>query len=84
MCCTPMRHCLYLAAHSITYKKHVIGVFYDDHVLLIIDEMSWASRIIIDGGEILGGLLFIFPLDGNTFAAHDQHTLYTYHKWRGG
>ena len=70
-----MRHCLYLAAHGIKYKKHVIRVFYDDHVLLMMDGMSWANRIIINGGEILGGLLFIFPLEGNNFAAHDQHTL---------
>ena len=48
------------------------------------DEMSWASQIIIDGGEILGGLIFILPLEGNTFAALDQHTLCTNHKWRGG
>ena len=79
-----MRQCLYLAAYVITYKKHFIGIFYDDHVLLIMDEMSWASRILINGIEILGGLLFILPLGGNTFAAHDQHTLYTYHKWREG
>lgn len=40
---SPMRHSLYLDAHGITYSKHVIGVFYDDHVLLIMDEMYWAS-----------------------------------------
>jgi len=84
MHCNPMRHCLYLFAHDITYKKHVIGAFYGDDVLFIIDDMSWASWIIIDGEEILGGLLFIFPLEGNTFAAHDHHTLHTCHKWRRG
>ena len=75
LCCSPMRHCLYLAAHGITYNKLFIGVYYDDHVLLIMDEMSWANHIIIDGGEILGGLLFILPLEGKNFASHDQHTL---------
>ena len=24
------------------------------------------------------------PFEGNTFAAQDQHTLYTHHKWREG
>ena len=78
-----MRNFLYLDSLGITYNKHFIGVIYDDHVLFIMDEMSWASLFFIDGGEILGGLLFILPLEGNTFAAHGHHTLHTYHKWRG-
>ena len=70
-----MRHCFYLDAHAITYIKHVIGAFYDDHLLLIMDGVPWASLFFIDGGEILGGFLFIFPLEGHNFVAHDQHTL---------
>ena len=36
------------------------------------------------GGEVLGDLVLILPLEGNYFAAQDQNFLYTYHKWRGG
>ena len=79
-----MRHSLYLDAHGVTYIKHVIGLFYYDHVLLIMGDILWASWIFIDGGKILGGLLFMLPLGGNTFSALDQQTLHTNHKWRRG
>ena len=61
-----------------------MGAFYGDFVLFIIDDMSWASQIIIDAGKIFGGLPFILPLEGNIFAAQDQHTLQTCHKWGRG
>ena len=61
-----------------------MGVFYGDLVLFIINDMYRASWIIIDGGEILGELIFIFPSEGNKFAAQDQHTLQTCHKWGRG
>ena len=38
------------------------GEFYGDLVLFIIDDMSWASWIIIDGGEILGDYSSFFHL----------------------
>ena len=56
---------------------------YDDHVLFIMDEMFWVNLFFNDGEEILGGLFLIFPLQGNSIEAQDQHILYTYHEWRG-
>ena len=57
---------------------------YDDEFQLITYEMIWTSMIHSVGGEIFGGLIFILPLEGNYFAAQDQHTLFTYPKWRRG
>ena len=57
---------------------------YDGDLQLITYEMIWASTFHNVGGEILGGQIFIFPLEGNIITAQDQHTLYTYPEWRGG
>ena len=57
---------------------------YDDEFQLITQEMVWDSTFHNVGGEILGGINFIFPLEGNIVAAQDQRILYTYPKWRGG
>ena len=46
--------------------------------------MIWANMFHNVGGEILRGLISILPFEGNVIAAQDQHTLYTYPKWRGG
>ena len=42
---------------------------YDDEFQLITYEMTWAGLICNIGGEILGDLDFILPLEGNTIAA---------------
>ena len=60
------------------------GMPYGDDFLSITYGMVWASMIHNVGEVIFGGLVFIFPLEGNIIAAQDQHILYTYHKWRGG
>ena len=57
---------------------------YDGDFQLITYEVIWASMLHNVGGEILGGLVSIFPLEGNIIAAQDHHILYTYPKWRGG
>ena len=59
-------------------------MFDDDHVLFIMDNMFKAHLLFIVEGELFGGFFFIFPFEGNNFAALDQHTLYTCHKWREG
>ena len=82
--CVLLRYCLYHASSCKTWRKLLIWIFYDDHVLLIMDETFWASLFFIVGGELFGGLFSTLPFEGNTFAAQDQHTPYTYHKWRGG
>ena len=46
--------------------------------------LFWASLFFIDGGTFYGGLFFTLPLEGNDFAAQDQHRLYTCHEWREG
>ena len=46
--------------------------------------MFWAKLFFNVGEEILGGLFFILPLEGNNFAAKNKHILYTYHEWREG
>ena len=82
--CVLLRHCLYHVASCKTLSKLLIWILYGNHVLFIMDEMLWANLFFNVGEEILGGLFFIFPLKGNTIAAHNQHILYTYHEWRGG
>ena len=57
---------------------------YDDDFQLITYEVIWASMLHNVRGEILGGQVFILPLEGNIIAAQDQHILCTYPKWRGG
>ena len=84
LCCVLLRCCLHFVSSCKTYKKLLIWILYDDHVLFIMDDMFWASLFFIVGGEHFGGFLFIFPFEGNTFAAQDQHTLYTCHEWREG
>ena len=78
--CIFLRYCLYHASSC----KLIIWILYDDHVLFIMDGIFWASLFLNVGGEILGGLFFIFPLEGNNFVAQDQHILYTHHEWREG
>ena len=57
---------------------------YDDDFQLITYEMIWASLICSVGGEILGDLDFILPLEGNLIAAQVKVSLHTYHEWRRG
>ena len=57
---------------------------YDDEIQLITYEMIWASLFCSVGGEVLGDLDFIMPLEGNTIVAQVQLSLHTYHKWRRG
>ena len=73
-------------AHFFPYEViHMRNVMpYDDDFQLITYEMIWANMFHNVGGEILRGLISIFPFEGNVIAAQDQHTLYTYPKWRGG
>ena len=75
-----------LTTHFSLYEvSHMIDDMpYVDHFQLIIYGDTWANMICIVGGQILGGLVFIFPHEGKYFAAQDQHFLYTYHKWRDG
>ena len=82
--CILLRYCLYHALSCITCSKLLIGILYDDHVLFIMDVFFWANLFFNVGGETFGGLFFTLPFEGNNFAAQDQHTLYTYHKWREG
>lgn len=75
-----MKLCLFL--HEV---NHMIGwIPYDDDFQLITYEMIWASLIYSADGEILGGLNFILPHEGNTIAAQIYLSLHTYHKWRRG
>ena len=62
----------------------IVWIPYDDEFQLITYEMIWASLICSVGGEILGDLDFILPLEGNTIVAQVQLSLHTYHKWRRG
>ena len=75
--CVHLRHCLYHVASCKNFNKILIWIPSDDHVLFIMEEMFWANLFFN-----VGGLFFIFPLEGNTFIAQDQHILYTYHEWR--
>ena len=84
LCRVLLRHCLYHVSSCKTFRKLLIRMFYDDHVLFIMDETFWASLFFNVGGELFGGLFFTLPFEGNTFAAQDQHTLYTYHMWGEG
>ena len=49
-----------------------------------INGMIWVNMIHNVGGKIFGGIRSFLPLEGNTIAAQNKKTLYTYHKWRGG
>ena len=51
---------------------------------LIPYEMIWDNMFHNVEEGILGGLVFIFPLEGNIVTAQYQHILCTYPKWRGG
>ena len=82
--CVLLRHCLYHVSSCKTFRKNLIRIFYDDHVLFIMDEIFWAILFFDVGRGIFGGLFFTFPHEGNNFAAQDQHIIYTYHKWREG
>ena len=55
---------------------------YYDEFQFITYELIWASMIYSVGGEILGDLVFILPLEGKYFPAQDQHTLFIHHKLR--
>ena len=84
LCYVLLRHCLYHVSSFETIRKLFIRILYDDHVLFIMDETFWASLFFNVGGEILGGLFFILPLEGNNFATQDQCILCNYHEWRQG
>ena len=65
--------------------SHMIDwIPYDGDFQLITYEVIWDNMFHNAGDEILGGLVFILPLEGEFIAAQDQHILYTYPKWRGG
>ena len=51
-----------LSAHGITYIKHVIGAFYGDLVLFIIDDMSLPARLSLMEGRFLGDYSSFFHL----------------------
>ena len=57
---------------------------YDGDFQLITYEIIWANMFHNVGGEILGGLNFILPLEGNIIAAQVHISLHTYCKWRRG
>ena len=57
---------------------------YDGDFQLITYEVIWDNMFHDVGEEILGGLIFNLPLEGNLIAAQDQHILYSYPEWRGG
>ena len=61
-----------------------IWIPYDDEFQLITYEMIWANLICSIGGEVLGDLDFILPLEGNIIAARVQLALRIYHEWRRG
>ena len=69
LCCVLLRHCLYHASSCKTFSILPIWILYDDHVVFIMDEMFWATLFSNVGRDILGGLLFILPLKGNTIVA---------------
>ena len=62
----------------------IVWIPYDDEFQLITYEMIWASLICSVGGEVLGDLDFIFPLEGNIIATRVQLALHIYHEWRRG
>ena len=72
----------YLFLHEVNHMIYWIP--YDDDFQLITYEMIWANLIYKVGGEILGDLDFIFPLEGNTIAAKVQLSLHIYHKCKRG
>ena len=59
-----------LTTHLFPYEvSHMIDDMpYDDDFQLIIYGDIWASMICSVGGEILGDLVFILPLEGKYFA----------------
>ena len=50
---------------------------YDGDFQLITYEMIWDSMFHNVGEEILGGLVFILPLEGNSIVAQDQNIICT-------
>ena len=79
--------------HMATTTKHLFPfevshmidwIPYGGDYQLITYEMIWDNMFHNVGEEILGGLVFIFPLEGNIVAAQYQHILCTYPEWRGG
>ena len=82
--CILVRDCLHYVSSCDTFSKHLIRMIHDAHVLFSMDGLFWASLFFIVGGTFFGGLFFTLPLEGNDFVAQNQHTLYTYYKWRGG
>ena len=82
--CILVRNCLHHVSSCKTFSKPLIRMFHDDHVLFFMDGLFWASLFFIVEGAFFGGLFFTLPLEGNNFAAQDQHTLYTCHEWREG
>ena len=82
--CILVRNCFHHVSSCKSFRKLLNRMFHDDHVLFFMDGLFWASLFFIVGGELFGGFFFILPFEGNTFAAQDQHTLYTCHEWREG
>ena len=57
----------HLFFHEVNHMT--IWIPYDDEFQLITYEMIWASLICSVGGEVLGDLDFILPLEGNIIVA---------------
>ena len=56
--------------------SHMIDwILYDGDFQLITYEIIWDSMFHNAREEILGGLVFIFPFEGNVIAAHYQNIL---------
>ena len=72
----------HLFHYEVSHMRNEIP--YDDDFQIIIYGETWAIMIYSARGDIFRYLVFILSLEGNYFAAQDQPTLYTYHKWRDG
>ena len=73
--CILVRNCLHHVSSCKTFRKPLIRMIHDDRVLFFMDGLSWANLFFIVGGTFSRGLFFTLPLEGNNFAAQDQHKI---------
>ena len=59
--------CSHVSFHEVNHM--IVWMPYVDEFQLFTYQMIWASLICSIGGEVLGDLDFILPLEGNTIAA---------------
>ena len=67
--CILVRNCYHHVSSCKTFRKTLINMFHDDHVLFFMDGLFWASLFFTVGGTFFGGLFFTLPLEGNNFVA---------------